>query len=250
MNIGLCFLVLLLGSIPMLSQTKDNPSPSATGSTGPAAAPRPSMASILPDLDRLETLDSQATLEIGRLRIEKWKAKSDTRSAAQADADSVQRNLTAALPGLIAAVRSAPDDLSAGFKLYRNLNALYDVFGALTESTGAFGPQADYEALAKQLQVIASVRRNLGDALEQLTATTQHELTQSRIQIKTQQQQLAAATAAPERAAVAQAEAPKKPAPKKKTAPKKPAAVTSNPNSPSGSSLTTPAGTAPTVPKP
>ena len=136
------------------------------------------MVSVLPDLDRLQAAASQTTLDLGHLRIDKWKADAESKRQAQANADSVQRNLTSALPGLIDAVRSAPQDLTAEFKLYRNLNALYDVLVSLTEATGAFGPRSDYEALAQQLETIDSVRRNLGDALERLTSSTQSELNQ------------------------------------------------------------------------
>jgi hypothetical protein len=157
----------------------------------------------------------------------------------------VRRNLTAALPGLIANVRSNPEDLNAEFKLYRNLNALYDVFGTLTQATRTFGRQSDYEALSQHLQVIGSVRRKLGDTLEQLTATQQGQINQMRILIASQKQQLAAAAAAPPKeSVVAQAEPPKKVV-KKKVAPKKPAPAATT----SGASSTDHTGTGTTVPK-
>lgn len=153
-----------------------------------------SMSPIFADLDRLQGAASQANLDLGHIRIEKWKADSNSKQQAQGNADSVQRNLTTALPGLIGNVRGAPQDVNAQFKLYRNLNALYDVFASLTESAGAFGPRSDYDALAQQLGVIDSVRRNLGEGLEKLTASTQLELNQLRSQVRTLKQQSAAAT--------------------------------------------------------
>jgi hypothetical protein len=168
--------------------------------TAPTTAPsrgltvNASTTPVLADLDRLQAAASQANLDLGHMRIEKWKADSNSKQQAQGNADSVQRNLTTALPGLIANVRSAPQDVTSEFKLYRNLNVLYDVFVSLTESAGAFGPRNDYEALAQQLSVIDSVRRNLGDELEKLTASTQLELNQLRAQVRTLKQQAAAAT--------------------------------------------------------
>lgn len=265
MKFGLRLLLLLFASAPLLSQAPETPSsnsaiPEARSTKSPISEASPAsvasnpMTAILPDLDKLEAAAKQADLDIGRLRIEKWKANSDARSAAQANADSVQRNLTAALPGLINAVRSAPEDVNAEFKLYRNLNALYDVFGSVTEATRVFGQKGDYEVLAQQLQVIGSLRRKLGEALEQLTVTQQRELEQMRLTIKAQQEQLAAAEAAaakPKEIVVAQSEPPKKAAPKKKTAPKKPAPAGSSSNPPSSgsnSNASTAAGT--TIPKP
>lgn len=168
--------------------------------TAPATAPSsaratsPSMAPILADLDRLQAAAAQANLDLGHIRIEKWKADSNSKQQAQGNADSVQRNLTTALPALIDSVRNAPQDVNAQFKLYRNLNVLYDVLASLTESAGAFGPRSDYDALAQQRGVIDSVRRNLGDELEKLTFSTQLELNQLRTEVRTLKRQSAAAT--------------------------------------------------------
>jgi hypothetical protein len=128
------------------------PRPAVSGES-PSGVTTSSLTALLPELDKLEAVAAQAGLDIGRLHIEKWKTNSGARSAAQADAASVQRNLTSALPGLIAAVRSAPEDLNAAFKIYRNLNALYDVFGALTEPTRAFAPESAQAMTQKAISV-------------------------------------------------------------------------------------------------
>ena len=218
MNLRLSLMCLLVANATALAQTPANaPDPSSAPAHAPSVDIR-SAVSVMPDLDRLQVAASQANLDLGRLRIDKWKADGDSKRQAQANADSIQRNLTSALPGLIDAVRSAPQDLGAEFKLYRNLNALYDVFVSLTEATGAFGPKADYEALAQQLETIDSVRRDLGNAVEQLTSSTQSELNQLRNQIRTYQQTAAAAAAAvpPKKVVVDDAEPPKKTVHKKK----------------------------------
>ncbi len=163
----------------------------------PAASTPPANAghssSLASDLDRLQSAASQANVDISHMRIEKWKADSASKQQAQANADSLQRNLTTALPGLIDGFRAAPQDLSAGFKLYRNLTALYDVFASFTESAGAFGPRSDYDALARQLNVIDSVRHDLGDNLENLSSAKEAELKQLQTRVQTLQQAAAAA---------------------------------------------------------
>jgi hypothetical protein len=197
-----------------------------------------SMTSILPDLDRLQATASQANLDLGRMRIEKWKTDSDTKHEAQSNADSIQRNLSSALPGLISDVRSAPQNLGAEFKLYRNLNVLYDVFASVTETAGAFGPRSDYEALAQQLAVIDSVRRDLANALEILTASSQSELDHLRTEVRTLQQASMAAPP-PKKIVVDDSEPAKKTAhKKKKTKPATP--VGSDAGSNSGSAATPP----------
>ncbi len=111
-------LLLIFISVIAVAQVQNAPAPPTN------AAPA---ASVSPDLDRLQTAASQANVDIAHMRIEKWKADNGSKQQAQANADSLQRNLTSALPLLISNFRAAPQDLTAGFKLYRNLNALYDV---------------------------------------------------------------------------------------------------------------------------
>jgi hypothetical protein len=202
-------LLLISISLVAVAQAQTAPAP-------PANAAMP--ANLSSDLDRLQAAASQANVQIAHMRIEKWKADNGSKQQAQANADSLQRNLTSALPGLINNFRAAPQDLTAGFKLYRNLNALYDVLSSFTEATGAFGPKNEFEALAQQLDVIDSVRRDLGDNLEGLTVSTQSEMNQLRNQVRTLQQ--AAVPPAPaKKVVVDNAEAVKKPAThKKKTA--------------------------------
>ena len=216
---------------------------SGLAQAAPASSPAAgsvSMTSILPDLDRLQAAGTEINRDLGLIRIDKWKVDSNSKQQAQTNADSVRRNLTTALPGLIDNVRAAPQDLTAEFKLYRNLNALYDVLASLTESTGAFGARNDYDALAQQLGVIDSVRHNLGNALEGLTASTQSEVNQLRTQVRTLQQAAAVAPPPPKKVVVDDTEPVKKTSHKKKAATKAPAG-TATPNSGSGS---TPSGTA------
>jgi hypothetical protein len=190
------------------------------------------MTPVLSQLDRLQSAATQTNAALSYMHIDKWKADSGSKQQAQSNADSIQRNLTQALPALIVAVRNAPQDVGAEFKLYRNLNALYDVLASLTEAAGAFGPRGDYDALLQQLGVIDSVRRSLGDSLESLTASTQSELTQLRTQVQTLQQKAAATpAAAPKKVVVDDNE----PAKKTTTHKKKPAPSTSQDSGSSGS---------------
>jgi HPt (histidine-containing phosphotransfer) domain-containing protein len=244
MNIRLSLLYVLLVGATALAQSPANSPAASTGEHAPSVGSATTV-SMLPDLDRLRAVASQATLDLGHLRIDKWKADGPSKQQAQANTDSVQRNLTSALPVLIDAIRAAPQDLGAEFKLYRNLNALYDVFASLTEATGAFGPKNDYQALAQQLETIDSVRRNLGDALEQLTSSTQSELVQLRTQVRAYQRVTAAAP--PKKVVVDDTQPAKKTVHKKK----KPAA--SSGSSPSPASDAKPkdsTGAATSPPKP
>jgi len=220
-------LLLLLLSASLVAQAPD----SVRARTNVA---RESMSSIAPDLDRLQAAASQTAEVLGKLHIEKWKTASEAKNAAQADADSVKRNLTAAMPGMIDAVRAAPDDVHAGFKLYRNLNALHDVLATVVDATRLYGPRADYDALAEQMRTFESVRRKLGEGLESLTADAKQNIDQLRAEIKVQEDQLATSQAETadlrKQLELAQAQLAKQTAPKKKSVTKKKSATASNPS--------------------
>lgn len=220
--------VTVLMAATAVSQAAVPPAQNAPAASGSASP-------ILADLDRLQTAAAQTNVDIGHMRIEKWKADNASKQQAQGNADSIQRNLSSALPGLISTYRADPRNLTAGFKLYRNLNALYDVMASFTEATGAFGQKSDYEALAQQLNVIDTVRRDLGDSLEGLTTQTQTELNQLRTQVHSLQQAAATPATPPKKVVVDNAEVPKKATTTHK---KKPA----TPASDSGSSTKTPSG--------
>ena len=237
MKIVLPALFLLCASIVLCAQSPTTASAPPAGSV--------SMTPVLSQLDRLQSAASQANSQLAYMHIDKWKADANSKQQAQSNADSIQRNLTEALPALIGTVRSAPQDVAAEFKLYRNLNVLYDVFASLTESAGAFGPKSDYEALARQLGVIDSVRRSLGDSLENLTSSTQLELNQLRTQVQTLQQKAAATPPAPPKKVVVDDTEPAK---KPTTHKKKPAQPTSQSSGTSGSTSTTNSGNSSTAP--
>ena len=59
-------------------------------------------------LSKIDQTAQAASMDVARLRIERWKADSSDKQQAQANADSVQRNMTAALPGMTSAVRTSP----------------------------------------------------------------------------------------------------------------------------------------------
>jgi len=249
----LCLLFLLGTSTVLPAQSPPN-SPAVSGNNTDATAAKTPASSIQAILDRLQGFTTQSAQDVAGLQIDRWRANNPTKSAAQANADSVHTNLTGTLPGLIEAARTAPDDVNAEFKLYRNVVVLYEVFGTVTEATRIYGQKSQYDSLAAEYQTLASVRRNLGEALEDLTASTQSQMRQMGVQIKNQQQQLsqaqAAATDARDQLAAAQAELAKKSAPKKRPAAKKPATTANSSTSPAAPAANPQASPAASTPKP
>jgi hypothetical protein len=206
----------------------------------PASAPTPVSYASATELNGVLTqLDqaSQATqADLAKLRVEKWKMDGNYKRQTQSNVESVQRNLQSALPEITGQLRNAPEDLSITFKLYRNLDALYDVLGSIAESAGAFGSKDEFQSMSNDLNTFERARRQLAERLENLTASKETELTGLRAQVKTLQAQVP--PPAPKKIVVDDnEETPKKPAPKKKKPVPKPPSATTTP----GTTPTTPA---------
>lgn len=167
-------------------------------------------------LPQLQRIVENARVDLARLRVDKWKADAAVKQQTAANIESLQRNLSGALPTLVAAAQQNPSSLNASFKLYRNLNALYDVMGNVTEAAGAFGAKDEYAALAQDLNNLETARRAMADAMESMTAQRDAEF--ARMQHAAQRAQPAAA-APPKKIVIDDNEPVKKPA-KKKAAPK------------------------------
>jgi len=187
-------------------------------------------------LSQIEAASKNTQTDLGKLRIERWRADGSYKKQVLGNVDSVQRNLQEALPEIVSQLRNAPEDLPATFKLYRNLDALYDVLGSVAEGAGAFGSKDDLQSLSNDLSAFEGTRKQLAERIENLSSSKEAELTRLRTQLKTLEAQVEAVP--PKKIVVDDTEPAKKPAAKKKTTTtKKPADAT---KSSAGSSQTTP----------
>ncbi len=165
-------------------------------------------------LGQLQSTSQKLLVDLAKLRVEKWKTDGDTKRQAQSDAESINRNLTTALPGMMSDLKNSPDGLSATFKLYRNLDALYDVLRSITESAGAFGGKDEFQGLQNDLDAVEKSRRDFSKRLETLAAAKDSELNT----LRTRVQALQTAPDQPKKVVVddtAGDETPKKPVKKK-----------------------------------
>jgi hypothetical protein len=194
-------------------------------------------------LGQLESASKTTQGDLTKLRIDHWKADGGSKKRSLADVDSVQRNLQNALPEMIGQLRNAPEDLPVTFKLYRNLDALYDVLGSVVESTGAFGSKDDLQALSNDLNSFEATRKQIAERMETLATSKEQEIVRLRADLKTAQ---AAIPAAPPKKIVVDDTEPAKKAPIKKKPVAKPAAKPAT----APATGTTPAQTPPAQPKP
>jgi hypothetical protein len=213
------------------------PAPAAPAASA-TPVPYASVSQLNLLLSQLEQVAQTTQVDLAKLRIEKWKTDSNTKHGTQADVESLQRNLQMALPEIIAQLRAAPENVATTFKLYHNLDALYDVFGPVAESAGAFGSKEEFQTLQNDLSALERSRRGLAERMDTLATAKEGEITQLRTQVKDLQAAAAPPAAPPKKVVVDDTEPPKK-AVKKKPVPKPP--KPSTPATTASPSATTPA---------
>ena len=222
----LLVLLALLAGATLWAQS----GPPPTASNNPQAQPvsYASVAQLNGLLGQLEATSKRTQSDLVDLRIEHWKADNAYKRQALGNVDSIQRNLQGALPEIIAQLRTDPENLNASFKLYRNLDALYDVLGSVTEGAGAFGSKDDLQSLSTDLSSFEGTRKQLAERIDNLSTAKEAEIARLRADLKTAQSEAAPPTP-PKKVVVDDNEPPKKPAVKKKTPPKKPDTDSSKP---------------------
>ena len=212
--INLCLLMCIAAAV---AQSGPAPGGAVTGGGSSQANQPVSYASVTQLnglLGQLETTSKATQADLVKLRIERWKADNSYKKQALGNVDSIQRNLQGALPEMISQLRAAPEDLPATFKLYRNLDALYDVMGGVVEGAGAFGSKDDLQSLSNDLSSFEGTRKQLAERIENLSSAKEAEIVRLRTELKTAQ---AATAEPPKKIVVDDTEPPKKPAAKKKT---------------------------------
>lgn len=168
-------LASLIAAVPgQTARPPAQPRPAPDQPAAPAAAAGPNLNAILSDLQRV-TLATNGDLT--KLRIEKWKADAPEKQQMQQVADSLQRNITQAVPGLITDLQSSPGSVLKAFKLYHNLNVVYEFLSSLSEAAGAYGKKDEYDPLSSDASGLDRVRQNLSDYIE-------HSATNMEIQLK------------------------------------------------------------------
>jgi hypothetical protein len=140
---------------------------SAQTQTGRAMQVQPAAVDLNAVLLQVQKSTSSANADIGKLRIEKWKTDSEQKKQLLQIADSVQKNITNAVPGLINDVQTSKGSVLTSFKLYDNLNILYEFFSGLADAAGSLGKREEYEPLAADAAALDTARRNLSTYIEQ-----------------------------------------------------------------------------------
>ena len=134
----------------------------------PAGTTDPSLDTVL---DRVRQAAQTSNDDVARLRIDKWKTESDQKVEMQKIAESVRRNVTIAVPDLLRGVQSSHGSVSTTFKLYHNINVLYEYLNVLTESAANFGRAEEYTPLSRDAAELDAARQELSSYIEQAATT-------------------------------------------------------------------------------
>lgn len=144
------------------------------------SSPSPSAPSMPPDLDIILTQIHQATQsandDINRLRIDRWKASGADRAQLQQVADSLHKNITYAVPDLISDVRIKHGSVSSAFKLYHNINVVFEYLNSLTDAAGSLGKSEEYDPLNSDTAALDKARQQLSSYIEQAAASMENQL--------------------------------------------------------------------------
>ncbi len=173
MKIAIYLFLASLACTPLTSQTAPTAQAGATSTNAPDLALRESLVMV-------QAMAQKSDTDVARLRIDKWKTDAESKRQSAANAVSIRRNLTNAIPDLLARIQSEPGSLIANFRMYRNLNALYDSFSSLAESAGAFGPPEQYAPLAADITQLDQLRRDFAQRVDLMAGTYDVELTRLR----------------------------------------------------------------------
>ena len=123
--------------------------------------------------------------DLSHLRVEKWKTDSGTKHQTEGDVESVQRNLQSALPSMLDDLKNSPESTPLTFKVYRNLDALYDVMSSIVESAGAFGSKDEFQSLNKDLGSLENSRRAFATRMDKIANAKETEIGQLRAALQT-----------------------------------------------------------------
>lgn len=166
-------LLAALSSGLMAQSPTANPQQVAVTQPGPpvASSATASREPAAPRLDAVLAQIQKATISmnsnLGRLRIEKWRTDADQKEQLQKLANSLQRNAMYAVPGLISDVQNSRGSVTATFKLYHDINVVYEYLNSLTDAAGSLGKREEYEPLAADATALNLIREGLSSYIEQ-----------------------------------------------------------------------------------
>jgi hypothetical protein len=152
---------------PLLLTSQPLTLPAAAQAVNPAQ-PRPQNSLALGNaLQQVNIAVARLGQALSSINVPKWKAPGDVRQTTESDVDSMQRDVSDTLPGLVNTALADPAKISPAFSVYRNVDALYDVLLRVSETAQLAGASRDASLLEDQRAALEDSRTQLGAALLQ-----------------------------------------------------------------------------------
>lgn len=142
-----------------------------------AQARQQATAQLTDSLQQMNVAIDRLARALDSLKVSRWKAPGDVRDTAQSDVQSMQRDLTNTLPGLVSAAQANPSKIGSAFSVYRNVDALYDVLLRVSETAELAGSN-DARTLEDQRASLETTRTQLGAALLAAAQSQDNEVAQ------------------------------------------------------------------------
>lgn len=123
---------------------------------------------------------AQVGQALGGISIRRWKAPNEVKSAADQDVQSIQKDLSGTLSGLLDQADAAPGSVPAAFAVYRNVDALYDTLLRVVLTANLAAPDNEVNSLQGALSSLESARGSLGDSILNTAQSQTAELVRMR----------------------------------------------------------------------
>lgn len=215
--------LLLFAAPGSQAQTQQQAQPAQSQAQPMQAAPQGVNLGAV--LTQVQQATSSTNTDIGKLRMEKWKTDADQRQQLQHIAESLQKSITTAVPALVSDVQASRGAVSSTFKLYHNLNVIYENLNYLADVAGGLGKKEEFDPLAADCAAMEQARQSLSSYIEQSAGKLEAAARQA-----TQAQTAAAQTQVPgKKVVVVNDDEPAKKAAKPKAAKKKAPAPAATP---------------------
>src|SRR6516225_8332992 len=85
-------------------------------------------------LAKIQQTAKTTDADLTQLHIDKWRTDGDNKAQLQQITTSLHKNLTLAVPDLIREVQTGKGSVSATFKLYHNVNIVYEYLSSLADA--------------------------------------------------------------------------------------------------------------------
>lgn len=174
MKTALAAILILFLTLGLAAQTTKQ----SAAARPPQPAAQPSDPSLNATLNELQRACQAANGDIGKLRIDKWKVDGSQKAQMQQVAESLQKNITRAVPGLISDLQATPGSVAKAFNLYHNLTVVYEYLDTLSQAAGTYGKKEEYDPLSNDVANLDQVRGKLSDYIDQSATAMESQLNQ------------------------------------------------------------------------